>query len=192
MAGESARPRRIGLIDRMWRVGSPAPDRWRQARRRLAMAAAGIVSRLQDQIASRLGELFRIAAAVSDKLKFVVGFGKSLLAAPCNKLKFASLRKRLLSGACDKLNVAGFCKRLFAEASDELKFVGPFLAALPANFQSHVVLRRRHASRRAKARRTIAGESTDHSRAGANLCGAVRAWRGSSPYSAARWSSPSS
>jgi len=61
---------------------------WRQAGRRFAMAAADIMSRLRDQIAARLGELFRIAAAVSDKLQFVVGFGKRLLAGTLDKLKF--------------------------------------------------------------------------------------------------------
>ena len=85
----------------------------RQARRQFAAFAAGVASRLRDHIASRLGELFRIAAAVFDKLQSVVGSGK-----------------RLLAGACDKLNVASFGKRLLAGTCDELKFVGHFLAAL--------------------------------------------------------------
>ena len=96
--------------------------RWRQARS-LFTAATGVVSRLQDQIALRLGEIFRIAAAASDKLKFVVAYGK-----------------KIFTGIWDKLNVVGFGKRLLAGAFDKLRFVGHFLAALLPTFQvlSHV------------------------------------------------------
>jgi RHS repeat-associated protein len=86
---------------------------WRQARRQFAASAAGVARRLRDQLASRLGELFRISAAVSDKLQFVVGSGKKLLA-----------------GISDKLNVASFGKRLLEWTCEELKFVRHFLAAL--------------------------------------------------------------
>jgi hypothetical protein len=84
----------------------------RQARKLFVTAVACVVSRLRDQIASRLGELFRIAATVSDKLQFAVRFGK-----------------RLLAGTSNKLNVAVFGKRLLAGASDKLKSVGRFLLA---------------------------------------------------------------
>jgi RHS repeat-associated protein len=96
--------------------------RWRQARS-LFTAATGVVSRLQDQIALRLGEIFRIAATASDKLQFVVAYGK-----------------KLFTGIWDKLNVVGFGKRLLAGALDKLRFVGHFLAALLPTFQvsSHV------------------------------------------------------
>jgi RHS repeat-associated protein len=87
-------------------------SRWRQARRWFAMATAGVMSRLRDQITARLGELFRIVAATYDKLRFVVSFGKKLLAETSNKL-----------------NVADFGKRLLAGAFDKLKFVGHFLLA---------------------------------------------------------------
>src|SRR5262249_49577799 len=87
--------------------------RWRQARSRFAMTAAGILSRLQAQIDARLGELFRSGAAAYDKIQVVVCFGR-----------------RLLAETSDKLNIVVFGKRLFAGASDKLKFVGHFLAAL--------------------------------------------------------------
>src|SRR6266498_1645948 len=103
---------------------------WRQAGRRFAMAAAGVMSRLRDQIAARLGELFRIAAAAYDKLQFVAGFGKRLLEGTSNKLKFADFGRRLFAWACDKLNVIDFGKRLLTGASDKLKFVGHFLFAI--------------------------------------------------------------
>ena len=103
---------------------------WRQAGRRFAMAAAGVMSRLRDQIAARLGELFRIAAAAYDKLQFVAGFGKRLLEGTSNKLKFADFGRRLFAWACDKLNVIDFGKRLLTGASDKLKFVGHFLLAI--------------------------------------------------------------
>ncbi|HEU0177662.1 MAG TPA: PA14 domain-containing protein, partial [Blastocatellia bacterium] len=90
---------------------------WRQARRRVAMAAAGVMSQMHDQIESRLGELFRIAAAAFDKLQPVVGFGKRLLAGTSDKLKF----------------VVVFGKRLLARTSDKLQFVRHFLLAV---FQS--------------------------------------------------------
>src|SRR5262249_3956654 len=61
---------------------------WRQARGRFAMIAAGILSRLQAQIAARLGELFRIGAAAYDKIQVVVGFGRRLFAGPSDKLIF--------------------------------------------------------------------------------------------------------
>src|SRR5262245_22613958 len=76
---------------------------WRQARRRFATAVAYVVSRLRDQIAARLEELFRIAAAAYDKLKFVVDFGKRLLVGTSDKLRFADFGRRLLAGAFDKL-----------------------------------------------------------------------------------------
>src|SRR5262249_10413023 len=71
---------------------------WRQARRRFSIGAVcpGVASRLRDQIASRLGELFRIAAAAYDKLQSVVVFGKRLLAQISDKLRFADFGKRLL------------------------------------------------------------------------------------------------
>jgi RHS repeat-associated protein len=108
---------------------------WRQAGRRFAVAAVGAVSRIRNQIASLLEVLFRIAAAVSDKLQFVVGFGKRLLEWTSNKLKFADFGKRLLARTSDKLNVTDFCKRLFAGASDKLKFVGHFFAAFSPIFK---------------------------------------------------------
>jgi RHS repeat-associated protein len=81
--------------------------RWRQARRLFAMAAAGAVSRLRDQIASRLGELFRIADAAYGKLQVVVGFSKRLLEWTSNKLNVADFGKRLLAGIYDKLRLVG-------------------------------------------------------------------------------------
>jgi RHS repeat-associated protein len=94
--------------------------RWRQAPGRFTMAAVrpGVVSRLRDQIKAQSEGLFRIAAAAYDKLKFVVAYGK-----------------RLLAMTSDKLNVAVFCKRLLAGASAKLKFVGHFLAALLPTFK---------------------------------------------------------
>jgi len=88
---------------------------WRQARTWFARAVVclGVVSRLRDQIASRLGELFRIAAAAYDKLQFVVVFGKKLLSGASYKLRFIGV----------------FGKRLLAGTFDKLKFVGHFLAA---------------------------------------------------------------
>lgn len=91
---------------------------WRKARGRFAKIAAGAVSRKRDQLASRFGELLRIADAAYDRLQFVAGFSK-----------------RLLAGIYDKLNVARLGKRLSAGASDKLKFVGHFLAALPPTFK---------------------------------------------------------
>jgi len=107
----------------------------RQARRLFAMAAAGIASRLRDQITARLGELFRIAAVVSDKLQFVAGFGKRLLEETSNKLKFADFGRRLFAWACDKLNIIDFGKRLLARTFHKLKFVGYFLAAFSSIFK---------------------------------------------------------
>jgi RHS repeat-associated protein len=61
---------------------------WSQARRKFSIVVANVVSRLRNQIKAQFGELFRIAAAAYYKLHFVVVFGKGLLAASCNKLKF--------------------------------------------------------------------------------------------------------
>jgi RHS repeat-associated protein len=85
---------------------------WRQAHRRFAMAAAGVVSRLRDQIKAQSEWLFRIAAVAHDKLQFVIGFGNRLLVGTSDKLRFADFGRRLLAGAFEKL-----------------KFVGHFLAA---------------------------------------------------------------
>jgi hypothetical protein len=125
--------------------------RWRQSRRGFALAAmcSGVLLRLQDQIASRLGELSRIATAVSDKLQLVAVFGKRLFAGTYDKLKFAAIRKRLSRseiGVGADLRVCPVpasppapgqtrrsaptlrrlilgVLRLLAEASDKLKFV---------------------------------------------------------------------
>src|SRR6266540_3235536 len=95
-----------GVVALLLRTG------WRQARRRFAMSAAGVVSRLRDQIASRLGELFRIAAAATDKLQSVAVFGKRLLAGACDKLRSADFGKRLLAGTYNRLKFAALRKRL--------------------------------------------------------------------------------
>src|SRR5262249_17890087 len=87
---------------------------WRQTRIRFAMAAvcSGVVSPLRDRIASRLGELFRIAAAVYDKLQIVVGFGKRLLAGTFDKLRLADFGKGLIAGTFDKLKPKSADKEL--------------------------------------------------------------------------------
>src|SRR6266511_1821746 len=95
-----------GVVALLLRTG------WRQARRRFAMSAAGVVSRLRDQIASRIGEIFRSAAAATDKLQFVAVFGKRLLAGACDKLRFADFGKRLLAGTYNRLKFAALRKRL--------------------------------------------------------------------------------
>src|SRR5262245_1795537 len=93
--------------------------RWRQARRQFATNVAGVMSRIRDQIASRLGELFRIAAETNGKLQFVGVFGKGLLVGTYDKLQF----------------VTDFGKRLLAGTYDKLKFVGHFLATFSPIFK---------------------------------------------------------
>src|SRR6266511_1029959 len=76
------------------------------------LIACGVVALLRDQIASRLGELFRIAAAATDKLQSVAVFGKRLLAGACDKLRSADFGKRLLAGTYNRLKFAALRKRL--------------------------------------------------------------------------------